>query len=68
VGYLLDSNVWLDVIVGGPHSQKTIEMLRRAKPGTLATTDFVTVYRPSDFARRAKIEKRVVSSLSDGSR
>ncbi len=38
--YLLDSNVWLDVIVGGPHSQKTIEMLRRAKPGTLATTDF----------------------------
>jgi predicted nucleic acid-binding protein len=40
VKYLLDSNVWLDVITQGAHCQETSEMLKAAVPGSLATSDF----------------------------
>jgi uncharacterized protein len=40
VRYLLDSNIWLDVITDGPNSAETKQMLQRAAVGSFATTDF----------------------------
>ena len=38
--YLLDANIWLDILTDGPHSAESMQLLRQSAPGTLATTDF----------------------------
>ena len=38
--YLLDSNIWLEIMTQGRHSAESVQLLQQAAPGTLATTDF----------------------------
>jgi predicted nucleic acid-binding protein len=41
VKYLLDANVWLAPMTGGPNASDADNLIRTAPPSTLATTDFV---------------------------
>ncbi|MGA2582803.1 MAG: hypothetical protein ABSG31_05955 [Tepidisphaeraceae bacterium] len=55
--YLVDTNVWLQAILGRSHAHDVVRPLNEVKPGLLATTDFtlhtvgirVTPTKPDQF-------------------